>query len=108
MAKITEHLIATILDLVGTKNNITNCGHCMTRLRLTLVNDQLIEHGKLKALDGVLGVINSDDQLQIILGPGKAQTAAEMMNTMLSRGGEIRLQLRSRASPPLPATSDRK
>ncbi|MFZ5001163.1 PTS N-acetylmuramic acid transporter subunit IIBC [Enterobacter asburiae] len=88
MAKITEHLIATILDLVGTKNNITNCGHCMTRLRLTLVNDQLIEHGKLKALDGVLGVINSDDQLQIILGPGKAQTAAEMMNTMLSRGGD--------------------
>ncbi|KFD24833.1 PTS N-acetylmuramic acid transporter subunit IIBC [Yokenella regensburgei] len=88
MAKITEHLIATILDLVGTKNNITNCGHCMTRLRLTLVNDQLIEHGKLKALDGVLGVINSDDQLQIILGPGKAQTAAEMMNTMLAREGD--------------------
>lgn len=88
MAKITEHLIATILDLVGTKKNISNCGHCMTRLRLTLVNDQLIEHDKLKALDGVLGVINSDDQLQIILGPGKAQTAAEMMNTMLASGGD--------------------
>ncbi|WP_202306287.1 PTS N-acetylmuramic acid transporter subunit IIBC [Dryocola clanedunensis] len=86
MAKITEQLIATILELVGNKNNIQTCGHCMTRLRLALHNDQLIEQDKLKALDGVLGVINSDDQLQIILGPGKAQTAAEMMNSMLTNG----------------------
>lgn len=83
MAKITEQLIASILQLVGNKNNVQNCGNCMTRLRLTLNNDQLIEHDKLKALPGVLGVINTDDQLQIILGPGKAQTAAEMMNLML-------------------------
>ncbi|NIY48518.1 PTS N-acetylmuramic acid transporter subunit IIBC [Cedecea colo] len=86
MAKITEQLIATILQLVGNKSNIQTCGHCMTRLRLTLNNDQLIEHDKLKALAGVLGVINSDEQLQIILGPGKAQTAAEMMNAMLAGG----------------------
>lgn len=84
MAKITEQLIATILRLVGNKNNIQTCGHCMTRLRLTLNNDRLIEHDKLKALPGVLGVINSDDRLQIILGPGKAQTAAELMNAMLA------------------------
>ncbi len=88
MAKITEQLIATIVQLVGNKNNIQTCGHCMTRLRLTLNNDQLIEHDKLKALPGVLGVINSDDQLQIILGPGKAQTAAEMMNAMLVSGAD--------------------
>lgn len=84
MAKITEQMIASILQLVGNKNNVQNCGNCMTRLRLTLNNDQLIEHDKLKALPGVLGVINTDDQLQIILGPGKAQTASEMMNLMIN------------------------
>lgn len=84
MAKITEQMIASILQLVGNKTNVQNCGNCMTRLRLTLNNDQLIEHDKLKALPGVLGVINTDDQLQIILGPGKAQTAAEMMNLMIN------------------------
>ncbi|SUW63310.1 EIIBC-MurNAc [Buttiauxella agrestis] len=84
MAKITEQMIASILQLVGNKKNVQNCGNCMTRLRLTLNNDQLIEHDKLKALPGVLGVINTDDQLQIILGPGKAQTAAEMMNLMIN------------------------
>lgn len=88
MANMTEQFIATILELVGNKDNIQNCGHCMTRLRLTLVNDQLIKHSKLKVLDGVLGVINSDGQLQIILGPGKAQSAAEMMNRMLSSGSD--------------------
>lgn len=86
MAKITEQMIATILTLVGNKKNIQICGHCMTRLRLTLNDDRLIEHEKLKALPGVLGVVNSDDQLQIILGPGKAQSAAEMMNAMLENG----------------------
>ena len=88
MAKITEQLIASILQLVGGRNNIQSCGHCMTRLRLTLHDDQAIQRDKLKVLAGVMGVINSDDQLQIILGPGKAQTAAEMMNAQLGAAAE--------------------
>lgn len=55
----------------------------MTRLRLTLKDRQLIQHDDLKKIPGVMGVVNSDDQLQIILGPGKAQTASEMMNKLL-------------------------
>lgn len=88
MAKITEQMIASILQLVGNKNNIQTCGNCMTRLRLTLNDNSVVQHDKLKALPGVLGVINSEDQLQIILGPGKAQTAAEMMNQMLDSQAE--------------------
>ena len=40
-----------------------------------------------------MGVINGDDQLQIILGPGKAQTASEMMNEMLKAedGGKSKI-----------------
>ncbi|APG16387.1 PTS N-acetylmuramic acid transporter subunit IIBC [Kosakonia radicincitans] len=83
MAKISEHLIATIIEKVGGKENINTCGNCMTRLRLTLRDDSRVETESLKALPGVLGVVNSDDQLQIIVGPGKAQTAAEMLNAMI-------------------------
>ncbi|WP_200553256.1 PTS N-acetylmuramic acid transporter subunit IIBC [Kosakonia sp. LAM2021] len=82
MAKISEQFIAAILQLVGGKENIKTCGNCMTRLRLTLNNDALVDNAGLKALPGVLGVVNSEDQLQIIVGPGKAQTAAEMMSAM--------------------------
>ena len=85
MAKITEQLIVTILEKVGGGGNIETCGHCMTRLRLTLRDESLTESASLKALPGVLGVVNSEEQLQIILGPGKAQTAAEMMNRLLAQ-----------------------
>lgn len=42
MAKITDATITQILANVGGNNNITLCGHCMTRLRLTLVDLALI------------------------------------------------------------------
>ncbi|EMH4164472.1 PTS N-acetylmuramic acid transporter subunit IIBC [Pluralibacter gergoviae] len=86
MATLTPATVAQLLRLSGGKDNIRLCGHCMTRLRLTLVDRNAADIAGLKAAPGVLGVINGDDQLQIILGPGKAQTASEMMNTLLEDG----------------------
>lgn len=56
----------------------------MTRLRLTLRERSLVDHAKLK-IPSVMGVIEGNDQLQIVLGPGKAQTASEMMNILLAQ-----------------------
>ena len=36
MAKITRELITDIITLIGGAGNVTQCGNCMTRLRLTL------------------------------------------------------------------------
>ncbi|WP_153446698.1 PTS N-acetylmuramic acid transporter subunit IIBC [Vibrio algicola] len=85
MAKITQPMIDSIIELVGGKANIALAGNCMTRLRLTLNNNDLVQADQLKRITGVMGVVESDEQLQIILGPGKAQTAAEMMNQCLSQ-----------------------
>lgn len=103
MAKITSSMIEQLLQLSGGKANISVCGNCMTRLRLTLRDRDIIDIDKLKAVPGVMGVINGADQLQIILGPGKAQTASEMMNEMIkAEGGESDAQseanLKSQAS----------
>ncbi|MDC9593632.1 PTS N-acetylmuramic acid transporter subunit IIBC [Xenorhabdus sp. IM139775] len=84
MAKISQEMLAKILDAIGGTGNVTHCGNCMTRLRLTLRDDSLTDVFRLKQIAGVLGVIETDDQLQIILGPGKAQTAADGMKTLLS------------------------
>jgi len=89
MAKITGSMIESILRLTGGSNNITLCGNCMTRLRLTLKDRDLVQNDELKKIPGVLGVVNGDDQLQIILGPGKAQTASDMMNEMIKSGAQI-------------------
>ncbi|CNH22381.1 PTS system N-acetylmuramic acid transporter subunit IIBC [Yersinia massiliensis] len=104
MAKITVSMIEQILQLTGGSENIIICGNCMTRLRLTLRDREQIQLDNLKKIPGVLGVVNGDDQLQIILGPGKAQTASEMMNTLLNaqprqpQGGHEQADLQSLAS----------
>lgn len=89
MAKITSSMIVKLLSAVGGSGNISKCGNCMTRLRLTLNNNALADQATIKAIPGVMGVVESDQQLQIILGPGKAQTAAEMMNEMLASGETV-------------------
>lgn len=103
MAKITKEMIETIIAAVGGKNNIVKSGNCMTRLRLTLVDNQIADKETIKALPGVMGVVESDSQFQIILGPGKAQTAADLANTLLNESSSDN----SNSAPlPTPTLSD--
>ncbi|WP_405735280.1 PTS transporter subunit EIIC [Streptomyces sp. NBC_00028] len=60
---------AALLPLVGGPANITSVAHCMTRLRLGLADRDLVDGEALRALPGVLGVVE-DDTYQIVLGPG--------------------------------------
>lgn len=79
-------MIGQIIQAIGGRDNITHCGHCMTRLRLSLADSLHADRDTIKRIAGVMGVIESDNQFQIVLGPGKAQTACELMNGMLSAG----------------------
>ncbi|MBQ7516163.1 MAG: PTS transporter subunit EIIC, partial [Schwartzia sp.] len=78
-----ERLIREIYRLAGPAENISHVTNCMTRLRLQLVkkDDALTE--SLKNVDGVLGVNNTESELQIILGPGKAKKAADALQALL-------------------------
>ncbi|RZP77970.1 PTS N-acetylmuramic acid transporter subunits IIBC [Vibrio vulnificus] len=83
MAKITQTMISQLLATVGGSSNVSKCGNCMTRLRLTLANNGVADQAVIKQIPGVMGVVESDEQFQIILGPGKAQQAAELMNKLI-------------------------
>ncbi|EPA8366488.1 PTS N-acetylmuramic acid transporter subunit IIBC [Vibrio fluvialis] len=83
MAKISQTMISQILAAVGGSGNVNKCGNCMTRLRLTLANNGVANQATLKQIPGVMGVVESDEQFQIILGPGKAQQAADLMNQLI-------------------------
>ncbi|EJV2651626.1 PTS N-acetylmuramic acid transporter subunit IIBC [Vibrio vulnificus] len=83
MAKITQTMISQLLAAVGGCSNVSKCGNCMTRLRLTLANNGVADQAVIKRIPGVMGVVESDEQFQIILGPGKAQQAAELMNKLI-------------------------
>lgn len=79
MSNINQAMIQNIAQALGGKKNIQSVTNCMTRLRVTVHNAEQIDYSTLKGIDGVLGVVNADEQIQIILGPAKAQKAAELM-----------------------------
>ncbi|MCC4801001.1 PTS maltose transporter subunit IICB [Enterovibrio norvegicus] len=59
---------AAILKALGGKDNITSLDNCITRLRLTVDNMDLVDADKLKAY-GALGVVKLDaHSLQVVIG----------------------------------------
>ncbi|MGV6989723.1 PTS N-acetylmuramic acid transporter subunit IIBC [Testudinibacter sp. P80/BLE/0925] len=87
MAEINKQFITQVIALLGGAENIASVGNCMTRLRLRINQTDRIEDERLKQLAGVLGVVKSQDQVQLILGPGKAGKAAELCRTLLQESG---------------------
>ncbi|MGL4858749.1 MAG: PTS N-acetylmuramic acid transporter subunit IIBC [Enterobacteriaceae bacterium] len=80
MADKVSSLLEQILPAIGGMDNISQCGNCMTRLRLSLHQPEQVDAEQLRRITGVLGVIANDKQLQIVLGPGKAHNAAQQLN----------------------------
>lgn len=74
--KLAENIIA----LIGGKEAVGSVTHCMTRLRFVLVNDLEAEANKekLESLDGVMGVVNTGGQFQVIVGNKVAEVYKEV------------------------------
>ncbi|EQC2101377.1 PTS transporter subunit EIIC [Listeria monocytogenes] len=60
---------------VGGMENVSRIAHCMTRVRLGIVDSDLVDVAGLKKVPGVIGVVE-DDTLQIIVGPGVVNKVA--------------------------------
>ncbi|MEG0854447.1 MAG: PTS transporter subunit EIIC [Angelakisella sp.] len=67
-----QAIAESILPLVGGKENVTVVEHCATRLRLGIVSNDQVNKAAIKKLDGVMGCVDQDGQIQSILGPGNA------------------------------------
>ncbi len=78
-----ERLIREIYRLAGPAENIARVSNCMTRLRLQLVKKDAGLPEALKKVEGVLGVNDTETELQIILGPGKAKKAADALQALM-------------------------
>ncbi|MEV5549489.1 PTS transporter subunit EIIC [Streptomyces sp. NPDC052309] len=78
---------AAILPLVGGPANVTSVAHCMTRLRLGLADRSRVDDASLRALPGVLGVVEDGESYQIVLGPGVVGRVTEAFEALLGAGG---------------------
>lgn len=86
-----QELANEINRMVGGKENLSAVTHCMTRLRLAIVDRSKVDLPALKNLSGVLGVVEAAEQLQIILGPGivgKVATEVTMLTGLQT--GEVK------------------
>ena len=71
-----------ILDAVGPEN-ITEAYNCMTRLRLH-VKTVSVTKEDLKKIPGVKGVIMNENEIHVVLGPGKAESVAKECKRLLA------------------------
>lgn len=67
MGKYYE-LAKEIVKNVGGKENVTGLVHCITRLRFTLKDESIAKDDVLKAMEGVVTVMKSGGQYQVVIG----------------------------------------
>ena len=73
-----EQLAQEIYQGAGGMANVESVNHCMTRVRMSINNHEKVNKEYLQKIPGVLGVVD-DQQLQVIIGPGKVNKVAKAM-----------------------------
>ena len=74
-----KQLAKTIVELVGGESNISNLTHCATRLRFNLKDEKKANTPQLKNTKGVMGVVSSGGQYQIIIGSDVGSAYKQIM-----------------------------
>lgn len=62
-----------LVKLVGGKENINYVTHCITRCRLNFNDKKMVQFQEIDKVEGVLGIIEAEEEIQIIIGPGKIE-----------------------------------
>lgn len=75
-----QDLVKKIVQNLGGEENIDAASNCMTRLRVDLKDDSKADIKELKAVAGVMGVVE-DETLQIVVGPGKAKKCLDIIKS---------------------------
>jgi phosphotransferase system IIB component len=79
-----EKTVQKVIDAVGGKDHISSYTSDMTRLHLSLKDTNYADTKQVKSIAGVFGVIKNNEQYQIILRPGKAKKAPDMLNELVA------------------------
>ncbi|MDB6353137.1 beta-glucoside-specific PTS transporter subunit IIABC [Trichococcus sp. K1Tr] len=85
-----EELAKDIVDHIGGKENVRSLAHCVTRLRFKLVDESKADTEYLKKREGIVTVIQSGGQYQVVIG-NHVPDVYEAVNAVggLNGGGEV-------------------
>lgn len=84
-----KQLAESIIQYVGGKDNVISLVHCATRLRFVLKDDNKADAETLKKLVGVITVVQSGGQFQVVIGNNVADVYSDIMQlTNLNENNE--------------------
>lgn len=84
----TSTLASEILRGIGGQQNISRLENCMTRVRVEVHDDALLDIAGLKQLPGVSGYVKQGEQHQLIVGPGRAAQVVDAMKALMGDKGD--------------------
>lgn len=68
MSKDYRVIAKQVVEQLGGASNVIALTHCMTRLRFVLNSSEKVNVEKLKNINGVMGVVDNGDKVQVIIG----------------------------------------
>lgn len=80
-----QSIAREIIEKLGSKDNIVVINNCMTRVRVSVKDNDKVDFKDLDEIPGVIKVIK-DDTIQVVVGPGKSKKIADEMKKLC---GEI-------------------
>ena len=80
-----QSIAREIIEKLGSKDNIVVINNCMTRVRVSVKDNDKVDFENLDEIPGVIKVIK-DDTIQVVVGPGKSKKIADEMKKIC---GEI-------------------
>ncbi|MXP50649.1 hypothetical protein FD733_19060 [Pantoea sp. Eser] len=87
MPRNYDEVSRAIFGALGGLTNIEALTHCMTRLRFVVKDQTQVDLARLKAIDGVMGVVHNDSQCQVIIGNNVSQAYQAVMQLGSPGGG---------------------
>lgn len=79
-----QETAAAIVQHIGGKENVTNLTHCVTRLRFTLADESKADVDAIKAVPGVLNLVISSGQYQVVIGPAVGDVYKEAIKLVVT------------------------
>lgn len=73
-----EQLAKLIIANVGGAENVASLTHCITRLRFKLVDESLADDDAISKADGVVTLVKSGGQYQVVIGNHVADVYADV------------------------------
>lgn len=86
-----EQLAKDIIQNVGGKENVNSVVHCITRLRFKLKDEKKANTDALKNMEGVVTVMKSGGQYQVVMGNHVPDVYKAVVNAGVSNHNRLSL-----------------